>query len=470
VLPGPVRSCVVLGGLDAWDEALAEAGVDRGAGAHPDLVVAPDSAVEAALRTGAAAVLLEGPAGAAALRRAGLHVRRYVSRPTRADPSVLLGLDQPRAAAAAVRLWTTSDRRWRQARNALAAAGLRAGVAPAVGPVTLAGVRTAGPPRILAAAEAHGIPAGSQWFLTSGRGDQLSRNAFHVLTPGASRPGWIVKFARVAGYADPFDRDEHGLALARDGGPLVTAHAPRLLARLVVDGRHVSIETAAPGMRLTRLLREPGNRARKLAVVDDIAAWTVGMGAATARPDALGPELRRLEEEVLPHWTAAGVPGDLARRLPDGPAVLQHNDLGTWNVVADGREFTAVDWESARPAGLPLWDLAYFLTDALARLDGISHDDQDGYAARLYRGELERSPTLFGWIRRAVAAAGIAPEAVGTILGLCWLHHGTSHVRRSAAMDRHAPARGARVPALERMARLWFTDPALGPGWSAWRP
>jgi hypothetical protein len=472
VLPRVPGSCVVLEGLDDWTESLGAAGVtvrDSAAGNPPDLAVAPASATDGAIATGASMIILEGSGGERALRGAGYQVRRYIVRPTRTDPALLFGLRHRRAAATAVATWTTSDRRWRQARNTLARTALAAGVAPTLGPVTTIAARTPGPPFALTAAERFGVPPGAEWYLTSGRGDQLSRNVFHVLAHGARTPAWVVKFARVPGYSDPFDRDERGLTVAQGAGGVVAAHAPRLLGRYSVGGLHASVESAATGARLTRLLREPGGRARKLAIVDAIAAWSVDVGRSTATGDALGPELGRLTHDVLPHWTAMGADRDLTARLPPLPAVLQHNDLGSWNIVADRHDFTAVDWESARPAGLPLWDLVYFLTDALARLDGVSHADQDAYAARLFLGQLPNSAVLFRWVREGAAATGVPPAAVGPIVTLCWLHHGTSHVRRAGAIGRFAPESAAGVPAIERMATVWLREPGLGSDWSAWR-
>ena len=97
------------------------------------------------------------------------------------------------------------------------------------------------------------------------------------------------------------------------------------------------------------------------------------------------------------------------------PAVLQHNDLGTWNIVSDGgADFTAVDWESANPSGLPLWDLWYFLADALRLLDGEEAADSGAFA-RLFRGEAPASPELFRWTRTAVEALAIPAQVVGKL-------------------------------------------------------
>ena len=57
---------------------------------------------------------------------------------------------------------------------------------------------------------------------------------------------------------------------------------------------------------------------------------------------------------------------------------------GTSSETRDSH-FTAIDWESANPAGLPLWDLWYFLADALPRLH-----QSDGEPLRALHSPLPR--------------------------------------------------------------------------------
>ena len=99
--------------------------------------------------------------------------------------------------------------------------------------------------------------------MTLGSADALTRGVFHLFPPGAVDPSWVLKFARVPGYSDPFDRDERGLTIARDGGETVARHAPHLLGRLEAAGLSATVETAAVGARLTYLLQGRAAPARQ---------------------------------------------------------------------------------------------------------------------------------------------------------------------------------------------------------------
>jgi len=227
------------------------------------------------------------------------------------------------------------------------------------------------------------------------------------------------------------------------------------------------VETAAIGERVSTLLVRDRSNAR--AAIDEIADWIIRLGKETASPEStLGDERRRLESKVLPAW---GLDAGYVMDLRQVGSVLQHNDLGSWNIVWNGPgQFTAVDWESAVAHGLPLWDLLYFLVDVLPLLDGArSAEERTQGAVRLLRGEAASSETFFNWIRRAVNENRIPPGEVGRLATLCWLHHGLSHRDRQAALGKVDVEGEATVPPVERIAPLWLADPALGPGWTRWR-
>ena len=221
-------------------------------------------------------------------------------------------------------------------------------------------------PAMVRAAEALGVPADAQWVLALGRGDDLQRSVFHLLHNGQRR--WVLKFGRVPGAAASFD--------SRRGGPRLGAirrwhdrrsrtnssglSSGRRTQRLGRDGR---ARPAIAGAAREATAAAADRSHRRLGPPDESDHGGPGGGLAAGAPPARAGRVARL--------ACLGAPADLVERLPAVPAVLQHNDLGTWNVVTDGRAFMAVDWESARPDGMPLWDLCYFLADALPRLAGL---------------------------------------------------------------------------------------------------
>jgi len=475
VLPHRVRRAVVLDGLDEWRAGLISAGIEvldeSRAGEPPDLVVGPAWLAAEARRVAARAVMLEG-ARERPFRRGDYHARRLLLRPRRDRPTLALPLDQPTAVSYALQRWSVVDRRWKAARMHGARILASRGLFPSwASPVLTVATRDAGPPVLIAAAAELGVPRDVNWFLTFGQGDALSRNAFQLFLPGSERPEWVLKFARVARYTDRFDNDERGLRLAEAAGDVIAPHAPRLVGRFDVDGLPASLETAAVGKRLRDLLSGPGDRASKVHLIERIAAWLTELGRSTqTTPEALAAERQRLRDEVVPRWIELGVPSSLVDEVPPLAAVMQHNDLGTWNVVAANGNFVVVDWENVREAALPLWDLLYFLGDAFVLLDGSDDPEHlPARIARLFAGEAPSSPLLFSWIRRAAAAASVPSNAVGVIATLCWLSHSLSVHEHNVDLATFTPRHPPRVHGFEGIGREWLTHPALGPRWTAWR-
>lgn len=473
VLQHPVRRAVVLDDLDEWRSGLQSAGIevsDGKDGRPPDLAVSTVRLAAEAQRTNARSIIVEGT-GKRPFRHRSYEARRILLRPSRERPTLALALEQPAPVAYALENWSVVDRRWKRARaraaRTLAGRGLFPGWAS---PMITVATRSTGPPDLVAAARALGVPGDVTWFLTFGQGDALSRNAFQLFRPDSQRPDWVLKFARVAGYSTRFDDDERGLTLAHAAGGGVGAHVPRLVGRFDVDGIHASVETAARGRRLRDVLTTPGDRAAKHELIQGIGDWILELGRLTqAPPRALEPELERLRREIVPSYSAA-VGQAVLDGLPALPAVVQHNDLGPWNVVADGADFMVVDWENARPAAFPLWDLFYFLGYAFVLLDGGADPEQmPGQIARLFAGEASSSRALFALVRRAVAASAVPPEAIGAIATLCWLSHSLSTRSHNRDIAAFAPGEAPRLHGFEGVARAWLEHPALGPSWRMWR-
>jgi hypothetical protein len=467
-----VSNAIVLDGLDEWRAGLSSAGIEvlshTSDHSLPDIVVSPARLAREASKMGARSILLEGSAGRL---DSSLHkAQRVLLRPTRERPTLALPLDQKVPLAYALNSWSVLDRRWKVARLHAAQALLTRGLFPAwASPVVTVATRETGPPAMVAAAAALGVPSDAKWFLTFGQGDALSRNAFQLFRPGFERPDWILKFARVAGYSKRFSDDERGLGLARAAGDVIAAQTPRLIGRFDVEGVSASLETAAKGRRLRDVLLAPGDRGVKLDLIEHIVGWIVKLGELTRTPEPLEAERRRLLSDVVPRWANLGASPELLNPLPPLAGVTQHNDLGTWNVVADGGDFTVVDWENAKEAGLPLWDLFYFLADALVLLDGSDDPEHlPARIARLFAGDAPSSSVLFSCTRRAASAGGIPVDAVGRIATLCWLSHSLSAGTHNMDLASWTPHDPPRVHGLEGIAEAWMGHPALGPRWNAW--
>jgi hypothetical protein len=475
VLPHRVRRAVVLGSLEEWRAGLVSAGIEVFDASSnpkpPDLVVTTARLAAEARRTRARSIIVEG-SRERPFQGGDYHARRLLLRPTRERPTLALPLDQPAPVSYALERWSVVDRRWKTARMRTARILVSRGLFPSwASPVVTVATHAAGLPTLVAAAGELGVPSDVSWFLTFGQGDALSRNAFQLFAAGSHHPEWILKFARVAGYSERFDNDERGLQLAHAAGDVIAAHVPRLVGRFDVDGLHASIETAAPGRRLRDVILTPGDRTVKLKLIDRIAAWILEFGRLTqTSADALGAERERLRSDVTTRWSDLGVRSELVDELPSLAAVAQHNDLGAWNVVADDGNFVVVDWENYRKDALPLWDLLYFLGNAFVLLDGSDAPEQlPGRMVRLFAGEAPSSPLLFSWVRRATEAAGVPPDAVGSIATLCWLSHSLSAGAHNVDLATFTPRDPPRLHGLEGIARAWMTHPALGPNWNVWK-
>ena len=474
-LPRPVRSAVVLGELEGWTEPLAAAGIEvttsEGSGhTSCDLVVAPADLASAAFAVGAPMVIVQGTDASGHARGAGMSARRLLALPRVHEPVAFISLPEPPVARYALREMFVPTRRWKQVRNWTVLPAISRGLVPARAQVTVA-ARTGGPPFLIEAARRLGAPADAAWLLSPGQGDMLARGAFHLFPAGQNHPSHVIKFSRVPGRSEHFDRDEQGLAVAAAGGPVVAQHAPQLLGRMEEAGVHASVETAARGRLLTGFLVSDRRAQDRLDAIEEIADWLVRVAVETAsEPPGIRPELDRLTRDVIPAWQHAGATPELLDGLDRLPAVLQHNDLGTWNIVIAPGGFTAVDWESARRHGLPLWDLWYLLVDALAQIDRVSGlEDRERHFVRLFRGELPASKLLFEWTRRAAEASNVPGEAVGRIATLCWIHHGLSPTERLNDLRSVLPAA---LPQYwhefsQGVARAWLREAGLGPRWDA---
>jgi hypothetical protein len=471
-LPRFARTAAVIGDLSEWRDGLEQAGVELVTAERAELIVVPSDRAAEALASQPEHVVIEGGRPARRLRAAGLSPTVLLPLPNVDRPELLLPAGHADPVRFAVRQWRPGNSPRTRARNAVARELVARGlVPPGRRTVTVASRLPGEPFFVRAAVESLGLEA-EDWFMSFGRwAKRFSRGAFFLSGEHDAAPRWVIKFGRIPGLGDIFDRDEQGLRLAAGSAELVAARAPRFVGRFEVDGLHASVETAALGESLTAALDSSRPASERLAVVENIAEWLVQVGAETSTPpEALEGELARLQAEVVPRWARQGLAQDVIEKLPPVPAVLQHGDVYGENVLLAGDGgFTVVDWESAREHGLPLWDILYFLTRAIAALDDLRTEaEREEHFVQLWLGELPSSELLFRWTRRAVEAVGIPAEAVGTLATLLWLSYAQLDSDQAAEIEAVEGA-AAEQPATVQFARRLLTEPGLGPGWERWR-
>jgi hypothetical protein len=458
-LPRLPATVALLGDLPGWADDLRERRIELvGAEESPDAVVAEAARVDEAVALAAPSIVVNGRVSIATSLDSA--VRRLLPLPVAGEPALFFDLEQRRAPRYGIRHGIVHPQRWRTLRNRAASQLAGHGLLPAPSAaMTVASAR--GAPELLAAAAEAGGLDGPEWLLLVSSGSIVRRDAFLLFPPREALPAQVVKFSRAPGPPLQFERDERAARLVSATGGAVARHAPAFLGRFEVAGRPASLETAAPGTKLTNLLREPRPRRAKLAVVEPVAQWLISIARETAAPpEALVPERERLARDLG---------RDVLESVPPVPATFLHNDVGEENVVASADGFMVLDWEWAQPHGLPLSDLVYFGVHVLRIVDrALTEEERDRHFVDVLAGKAESSPVLFRWVRELVAALELPPESVGPLVTASWLDHG----RLSLVERRRAEAAGdGRLdPAFaERAAEAWMREPALGPGWNAWR-
>lgn len=114
------------------------------------------------------------------------------------------------------------------------------------------------------------------------------------------------------------------------------------------------------------------------------------------------------------------------------PAVFQHGDPGTWNMlVQDNGKLAVLDWEAAEPTGLPLWDLFYFLRSfaaGAARKEGITDRIQGFRKHFLGDTGINRLVNEATW--HYAERIGLAPQFVQPLFYSCWMHRALKEATR----------------------------------------
>lgn len=217
-------------------------------------------------------------------------------------------------------------------------------------------------------------PAAGPWLLLSGRLG-VGNPILALRLDACGRPLDLIKAARSPGARHLQHEADQLAAIARALDPVSVRRLIRPSAAVEVRGRCALAYDFVPthpffGVRW----RVQARRRFCLAMT----AWLAALAGATRRPagasaaTARAPLQRLLGRGLLAPATqhqAAQALDALTRLGPALPLVLEHGDLGVYNVrltAADGSDFKVLDWGSADLAGVPVGDLCYLLASARA--------------------------------------------------------------------------------------------------------
>ncbi len=303
------------------------------------------------------------------LRHAGMvDVSSWWARPTIDDPRCLIRLDDRVAASTVVQ--TVADRRRRTAfEAALARVGLAGSLAREV---SVLAVAPGGPPEPALAAPADGRRVDG----LVAPGYRRSRAVIGVSTGDDRRHlGGVAKVAR---------RPEDDGAVAREAALLGALRsragtfpgAPQGAGVVHRAGRDVLVEEAVVGRPLDRtaVRRDPvGALVAGRRWIDALPCEEATIPVEDGRADLL------LRDPLAALAARPGIPAETVRAAADVlgalesvplPVVFEHGDLSHPNLFVRDGALAAVDWERARPDGLPLHDFVFlvaYLTESIER-------------------------------------------------------------------------------------------------------
>jgi hypothetical protein len=238
-------------------------------------------------------------------------------------------------------------------------------------------------------------------------------------------------------------REAAVLRRLRPAAAAAGARVPQPLRVASAGGRPALIEHVLEGMSAADVLRA---RPARLAYVADaterwLGSWNVATrGSARSFATALTANVvRPLEAIGASRPDAARLfspPSILTAALEraDVPSVAAHNDLTMRNVLIDPvGVLGVVDWETARPHGLPFADLAYSFVDA-AYATGRFRSRVDAYEACFApRGPHTR---LFSRLRQQLALTlSLDETAVALCVGAGWLRHAANELSAQSASE-----------------------------------
>lgn len=304
------------------------------------------------------------------------------------------------------------------------------------------GTPTALPAYIVDVADAAGyeLPQG-RWAVLPPRGFRSQKVVFVV--DGA--PGTLVKLTQDAAFNARLE-NEYDALRALQALPLRQQASPRAL----FCGQHAGLlvvgETLLEGVPFRR--RSNGSAACPVAgsVIDALIELAAAGPHACRGEEAASALLVLLDEHHRVHEPSAGQ----VRFLQQQIAVIgetdvfattfTHGDPSTLNILVRGNEIGLVDWENAEAAGMPLWDLFYFVNAYAAwnaELGGVRYRPAEVRSRLL--GASPFRELLLGAVHRSRRTLGLPAEVVAPLFFTFWMQLA---LREATRLPAGAAARG----------------------------
>lgn len=376
----------------------------------------------------------------ALLRARGLQVKAvYLHHPGWPDAQTLIPFERRSLTYAFSRLIRTDPGRRRIVLGVLALPGvvpLARKLLPSVGMV----VQFPGVPRELAwftdllPAGISGVVVNSSWRGPNGA------VLLHAVNGAPGEPAAIAKTWLSADGEQSMAREVTGLdrcaAKAAESGIRV----PKLLGQGRFGEHPYLVESAVSGEKASVVLQNQPERLEGL--LSQLVSWMSAWNLATAQSRILTRGLMeeiliKPAQEVMADLQAAGrylaALSALASRLvgQSMPFVQVHGDLTMVNVLMDRDvEPGVIDWETARPASLPLTDFVYAAVDAVAAIDDY-RDRPAAYAACFVPGG--RYADLAGRLQSELAEKlGLTADEVTLCCHAAWISFALAERRENA--------------------------------------
>ncbi|MGH8907542.1 MAG: aminoglycoside phosphotransferase family protein [Egibacteraceae bacterium] len=298
------------------------------------------------------------------------------------------------------------------------------------------------PAYVLRIAEEAGVPIqGRPWaFWAPGR-YASKKILFFVFDQAGERPDIIVRLTRHPALNHRLENEWRALRrLERIGvGDAETLPRPRFFGWH--QGLAILGETAIQGVAFQGRSRGGVDCPYGRAMID----WLVDLGVRTADRTSFGPsEIAGAVSALHDRFTATyQLRPDHARILADHvaalcskadrlPAVMQHGDPGTWNLmVTPAGRVGILDWEACEQHGMPLWDIFYFLRSYgvwASRVAGTR--DQLRGCARQFFDASPRSELAASAVERFCERAGLSGQLVEPLFFTCWMHRALKEATR----------------------------------------